>query len=104
MDYNVKNYTEQGGEITHFGGKVIFEPGCVVEGMVIPIASKTSPGAVQVGEGLSITTQGVLSAEGFTPAANQPASTTTDIVQLVADFNSLLSKLKAAGIMVADGV
>ena len=32
MSYNTKNYTEQGGDITHFGGKVIFEEGCEVEG------------------------------------------------------------------------
>ena len=31
MSYNT-NYTEQGGETTHFGGKVIFEEGCEVEG------------------------------------------------------------------------
>ena len=27
MSYNAKNYTEQGGDTTHFGGKVIFEAG-----------------------------------------------------------------------------
>ena len=25
MSYNAKNYTEQGGDVTHFGGKVVFE-------------------------------------------------------------------------------
>jgi len=33
MSYNTKNYTEQGGETTHFGGKVIFENGCEMEGL-----------------------------------------------------------------------
>ena len=33
MSYNTKNYTEQGGEVTHFGGKVIFEDGAVIEGL-----------------------------------------------------------------------
>lgn len=33
MSYNAKNYTEQGGAVTHFGGKVIFEEGCSVDGL-----------------------------------------------------------------------
>lgn len=31
--YNTKNYTEQGGEVTHIGGKLIIEDGAVVEGL-----------------------------------------------------------------------
>lgn len=72
MNYNTKNYTEQGGDVTHFGGKVIFEEGCEVEG------------------------------NSFTPAANQAASTATTIAGLVTDFNALLTKLKTAGLMAAD--
>ena len=72
MSYNAKNYTEQGGDVTHFGGKVIFEEGCEVEG------------------------------NSFTPAANQAASTATTIAGLVTDFNALLTKLKTAGLMAAD--
>jgi hypothetical protein len=72
MSYNAKNYTEQGGNVTHFGGKVIFEEGCEVEG------------------------------NSFTPAANQAASTATTIAQLKDDINALLTKLKTAGLMEAD--
>ena len=72
MSYNTKNYTEQGGDVTHFGGKVIFEEGCEVVG------------------------------NSFTPAANQAASTATTIAGLVTDFNALLTKLKTAGLMEAD--
>ena len=72
MSYNTKNYTEQGGDVTHFGGKVIFEEGCEVEG------------------------------NSFTPAANQAASTATTIAGLVTDFNALLTNLKTAGLMEAD--
>lgn len=72
MNYNAKNYTEQGGDVTHFGGKVIFEEGCEVEG------------------------------NSFTPAANQAASTATTIAQLKDDINALLTKLKTAGLMEAD--
>lgn len=72
MSYNAKNYTEQGGDVTHFGGKVIFEDGCEVEG------------------------------NSFTPAANQAASTATTVAQLKDDINALLTKLKTAGLMEAD--
>lgn len=72
MSYNAKNYTEQGGNVTHFGGKVIFEEGCEVEG------------------------------NSFTPAANQAASTATTVATLKDDFNALLTKLKTVGLMEAD--
>ena len=72
MSYNAKNYTEQGGNVTHFGGKVIFEEGCEVEG------------------------------NSFTPAANQADSTATTVAALKDEFNALLTKLKTAGLMEAD--
>ena len=72
MSYNTKNYTEQGGDVTHFGGKVIFEEGCEVEGNT------------------------------FTPAANQADSTATTVAALKDEFNALLTKLKTAGLMEAD--
>ena len=33
MGYNTKNHTEQGGDVTRFGGKVIFEEGCQIDGL-----------------------------------------------------------------------
>ena len=36
------------------------------------------------------------------PAANQAASTASDVAGIVADFNALLVKLKASGAMKAD--
>ena len=39
---------------------------------------------------------------GLPIAENQADSTATDVAGLVADFNALLAKLKAAGLMVAD--
>ena len=33
MSYNTKNYTEQGGEVTHIGGKLVIEEGGSVEGL-----------------------------------------------------------------------
>ena len=75
MSYNCKNYTEQGGDVTHIGGKLIVEEGGSIEGL------PTSP-----------------------KAENQADSTASDVAGLKADFNSLLAKLKAAGLMEPDAV
>lgn len=64
--YNTKNYTEQGGDITHIGGKLVFDEG----------------------------------AEGVIP--NQAAATGTSGTDAIAAVNSLLVKLKNAGLMTAD--
>lgn len=71
---NVKNYTEQGGEKTVIGGVV------------------------------DITTGGKLTFDGaeLKPAAAQANSTASTVGGLVADFNTLLAKLKAAGLMLSD--
>ena len=101
MSYNAKNYTEQGGESTHIGGSLIIEEGASVEGLpapTIPVATTSKTGVVQIGSGLS----GVLSADGITPAANQAASTATELADLKNDFNTLLAALKTAGLMTAD--
>jgi hypothetical protein len=74
MSYNVKNYTEQGGEVTHIGGTLVVEEGGSIEGLP----------------------------SSFTPAENQAASTATTVAALKDDFNALLSKLKTAGLMEAD--
>ena len=74
MSYNAKNYTEQGGEVTHIGGKLIFEEGAQVEGLP----------------------------SSFTPAENQADSTASTVATLKDDFNALLAKLKTAGIVAAD--
>jgi len=68
---NVKNYTEQGGETTVIGGT------------------------------LDIATGGKMTFAGteLKPAAFQANSEATTIAGLVADFNSLLAKLIAAGLI-----
>ena len=68
---NVKNYTEQGGEKTVIGGTLEIVEG----GQVIGLPSD------------------------FTKAVFQADSTATTIAGLVVDFNALLAKLKAAGLM-----
>lgn len=74
MSYNAKNYTEQGGEKTVIGGTLEIKERATVTGLP----------------------------SQFTPAENQLASTATTIAGLVVDFNALLTKLKAAGLMGAD--
>ena len=105
MSYNTKNYTEQGGNVTHFGGKVVFEEGVEVEGLSANPLNKASAdtlGGIKVGDGLSIDANGVLSADGITPAENQADSEAETVAELVDDLNALLTKLKAAGFMEAD--
>ena len=74
MDYNTKNYTEQGGDKTVIGGTLEIKEGATVNGLP----------------------------SSFTPAENQVGSTAEDIASIVSDFNSLLVKLKSAGLMTAD--
>ena len=71
---NVKNYTEQGGEKTVIGGTLEIAEG----GQVVGLPSS------------------------FTPAALQADSTATTSAGLVVDFNALLAKLKAAGLMASE--
>lgn len=65
MVYNSKNYTEQGGEVTHIGGKLVFD-------------------------------------EGAELMPNQAADTAGTTASLKAALNSLLVKLKNAGLMTGD--
>lgn len=71
---SVKNYTEQGGEKTVIGGE------------------------------LEITANGKLTLAGkeIKTAALQADSTASTIAGLVVDFNALLAKLKAAGLMASE--
>ena len=41
MSYNTKNYTEQGGDVTHIGGKLVFEEGGSISGF--PGAANQEP-------------------------------------------------------------
>ena len=73
MSYNVKNYTEQGGEKTVIGG------------------------ILEIAEGATIT-----GLPSIPKAENQADSTATTIADLKSDFNDLLSKLKESGLMEQD--
>ena len=76
MTYNTKNYTEQGGEKTVIGG------------------------TLEIKEGATVT--GLPSSPEIPILENQVDSEAADVEGLVEDFNSLLSKLKIAGLMAAD--
>ena len=46
MSYNAKNYTEQGGEVTHIGGKLVFDEGGKMAGAgVIPNMAASTAGS-----------------------------------------------------------
>ena len=104
-----KNYMAHGGDELVIGGKLTILEGATVEGLsgagsgssyTLPMASASTLGGVKVGSGLTIT-EGVLSADGVTPAAAQADSEATTIAQLKDNFNSLLAALRAAGLMEA---
>ena len=108
MAYATKNYHTDGGDTWVVGGKMIFEEGATVEGLsggggsyTLPTASADTLGGVKVGSGLTIT-NGVLSADGITPAANQAALETAELADVITALNALLTKLKTAGLMAAD--
>lgn len=92
---NVKNYTEQGGEKTVIGGILDIASGGtleIVSGGTLEIAS---------GATLDIASGGKLTVAGteLKPAATQADSTAETVADLITDFNALLAKLQAAGLM-----
>ncbi|MCE5294742.1 MAG: hypothetical protein LLF94_09050 [Chlamydiales bacterium] len=129
--YNTKNYTEQGGEKTVIGGTLEIATGASVTGIttatiVDNLTSTDADKALSAKQGKTlkdladakIATAAIvnnliaggvavpLSAEqgktlGARVAANQAASVEA-VTPTVAEFNALLAKLKAAGLMVAD--
>ncbi|MGJ4851316.1 Head fiber protein [Bacillota bacterium Meth-B3] len=72
-DYQTRNYTAHGGRETVIGGKLTFLPGAEVSGL---------------GEALTLPKAPFL-----------PNSEATTVTALRADFNALLSALRAAGLM-----
>jgi len=71
MSYSIKNHREQGGDKT------------IIEGELVILAG----GKLLFNE------------RELKPAAFQEASTATTVADIVADLNSLIAKLKAAGLM-----
>jgi len=121
MSYNTKNYTEQGGEKTVIGGTLEIKEGASVTGLSadpLLVATEETLGGVKAAaadEGdtveIKIGEDGKLYAPTYPTdatesvsglvkmAANQADSIAEDTATLVTDFNALLAKLKAAGLM-----
>jgi len=124
MSYNTKNYTEQGGEKTVIGGTLEIKEGATVTGLsanpLLMATEETLGGVKAAAAGESDTVEikigedGKLYASAYPTdateqaaglvkmAANQADSIAEDTATLVTDFNALLSKLKAAGLMAPD--
>lgn len=110
--YNTKNYNEQGGEKTVIGGTLEIKEGATVTGVITAeivdnlttnnagkaLSAKQGKVLKDTADALAITVSEKLD----TPAENQAESTAEDVAGLVTDFNALLTKLKMAGLMVAD--
>jgi len=121
MSYNTKNYTEQGGEKTVIGGTLEIKEGASVTGLSadpLLVATGDTLGGVKaaaageddtvevkIGEDSKLyvptyPTDATESVSGLVKAAaNQADSIAEDTATLVTDFNALLAKLKAAGLM-----
>lgn len=112
MSYNVKNYTEQGGEKTVIGGTLEILEGASVTGLsgyTLPAASASALGGVKAaakGSGdtveVKLGTDEKLYVPAYPAAAVQADSTAADAAGLVTDFNALLAKLRAAGLMASE--
>lgn len=124
MSYNTKNYTEQGGEKTVIGGTLEIKEGASVTGLSadpLLVATEETLGGVKAAAAseddtveVKIGEDGKLYAPAYPTdatesvsglvkmAANQADSIAEDTATLVTDFNALLAKLKAAGLMAAD--
>lgn len=111
--YSAKNYTEQGGDVTHIGGKLVIEEGAEVEGFdggggsyTLPVASAETLGGVKAAaktdESVKVAAdeQGNLYVKAFPQIAHQgDASSAEDIVE---KYNALMDALETAGLMATE--
>lgn len=118
MSYTTKNYTEQGGDKTVIGGTLEIKQGASVTGLPATQISKatetilggikaaakadTDTVPVKIGEDGQLYVPTYPALPEISVAENQAESTAEDVAGLLADFNALLMKLKAAGLMAAD--
>ena len=68
MGYNTKNYTEQGGEVTHIGGKLIIEEGGSIEGL--PQATNVPAGSTVDELIVALKEAGYVKKDEFVPGCN----------------------------------
>lgn len=106
-EYNAKNYTEQGGDVTHIHGRLVIEEDGEISGL--PQATGLTPGIIKAD---AITRDADYSVEVkidpdsgklYVPAVPVAApvsqSTATSVADLKNSFNCLLTSLKECGLM-----
>jgi len=99
--YNTKNYTEQGGDVTHIGGKLIIEQGAEVEGMS-GVAFTAGDNITIDGKEISATDTTYRAATSNTRGLVKQAAAVADADSTegaVTTVNALLASLRAAGIL-----
>ena len=74
-EYNAKNYTEQGGDVTHIGGQLVFDNGGSLKGGLMPnqaACTGTSNGEKAVNALLlKLKNAGLMAADTFTVNVNE---------------------------------
>lgn len=98
--YNTKNYTEQGGDVTHIGGKLIIEQGAEVEGMS-GVAYTAGDNITIEGNEISATDTTYEAATASTLGLVKQAAAVADATAdtQLAQLNALLASLRTAGII-----
>lgn len=110
-EYNSKNYTEQGGEVTHINGSLVVGPGGTVSGL--PLAGGLEPGIIKadpITRDESYTVEVKIDPETgklYVPAhpvANPVSqSNATTVADLKNSFNALIDSLVGSGLMAVGG-
>lgn len=110
-EYNSKNYTEQGGEVTHINGSLVVGPGGTVSGL--PLAGGLDPGIIKADpltrdEPYTVEVKidpetGKLYVPKYPVASPVSQSSATTVADLKNSFNALLTSLTACGLMAESG-
>lgn len=110
-EYNAKNYTEQGGNVTHIHGTLAIEEDGNITGL--PQASGLTPGIIKA-DGITrdapYTVEvkidpetGKLYVPEYPTAAPVAQSTATTVADLKNSFNALIAALTEGGVMRTGG-
>ena len=110
-EYNSKNYTEQGGEVTHINGSLVVGPGGTVSGL--PLAGGLEPGIIKADpitrdESYTVEVKidpetGKLYVPAHPVASPVSKSTATTVADLKNSFNALIDSLVGSGLMAVGG-
>ena len=102
-EYNAKNYTEQGGDVTHIGGQLVFDNGGSLKGGLMPnqaACTGTSNGEKAVNALLlKLKNSGLMAADTFTVTVS---NTVND--QTAANANRTYNTSKISSVAISDNV